>query len=138
MLDHSAPMLRSGTHLRQMRRERLPFVVLGVVALVARLLLLSLGLSGSVVAPAGAADWPGVLLCTSDATATQPASGHDPIHCACGPACLHLGYSSALPPIVAGPALDSVDGQTHRLIAGSTFLPSRIINARQIRGPPSA
>lgn len=138
MLDHSAPMLHSGTHLRQMRRERLPFVVLGVVALVARLLLLSLGLSGSVVAPAGAADWPGVLLCTSDATATEPASGHDPIHCACGPACLHLGYSSALPPVVAGPVLDRAVIQTRRVPPGTSGLPSRIFNARQIRGPPSA
>lgn len=138
MLNHSAPMLCSGSLLRQLRRERLPFVVLGVVALVARLLLLSLGLTGSVVAPSAAADWPVAFLCTSEAGSGEPVRGHDPIHCACGPACLHLVSSGALPPIVAGPALDRAAGQTHRPAADLTGPPSRIINARQIRGPPFA
>jgi hypothetical protein len=136
LLTHSAPMLRTGTTFRFLRRERHPIVVLGIVALVARLLLVSIGLTGT-VATVDASAWAEGLICTSQAGAGEPVRGHDPIHCACGPACLHLGFApaldfSALPTILVVTAASSLP------YADQSPVASLVRSKRQIRGPPQS
>ncbi|NBN78860.1 hypothetical protein GWI72_11330 [Microvirga tunisiensis] len=122
--------------LSRLRGERLPFVVLGVLALVARLLLLSVGLSGSIGLAEAAP--PGTVICTAAGSAGEPARGHDPLHCACGPACLHkapVSLSGSLAPVLPGPWLIEEPGDA---ATADLDLPGRAVTGRLSRGPPVA
>lgn len=126
--------------MSQLRRDRLPYVLIGILALIAQLVLLSTGLPDAIdraqLASLDQGQAQGLVICTSDGSAAEPGRGHDPVHCPCGPACLHQIAPFA---IAAETATDNVPdlarGPAQALASQTAPLAARL-QERLIRGPP--
>ncbi|WP_346910413.1 hypothetical protein [uncultured Roseibium sp.] len=92
----SAPL----TFFQTLRMERRPLALLAMLAVGLRVTVIMIGLA---LSPEVAASGLGILCQPSvedDGSVPSPAP-HDPAHCICGPACIHLGLFTATPAVDA-------------------------------------
>ena len=128
----SAPM----TFFQTLRMERRPLALLAMLAVGLRVTVIMIGLA---LSPEVAASGLGILCQPSvqdDGSLPSPAP-HDPAHCICGPACIHLGQFTATPAV---DAVWKVAAQTQSgklpLPASGWHTPAILREQTPIRAPP--
>lgn len=124
-----------------LRKERHPLAVLGMLAMVMRIVIIVLG-SSAATDPAAAGIF---VTChtfaeTSTGDAKTPAGQpHDADHCVCGPMCIHGMHALAIPSKAAEPSgIVPPAAAADRLIAGATPPFSIRQVSDPIRGPPAS
>lgn len=132
-------MINRRSSLQILRKERHPLAVLGMLAMVMRVIILVLGTSAAAdPASAGIFVTCQNLALVSEDKGTVPASQpHQAEHCICGPACPHGVHPAALPLKAPAPLPAAIMSSAPRQVLAHRSPPTASDQSTDpIRGPP--